>query len=310
MVVCKICQSAGGKIVSVKDMMFGTKAKHDYLECDGCGCLQLIDIPADMGKYYDNDSYGSFRARNNSAFRRIIKAARMKYAIRGKGMLGYIVNKKYPLKTIGLKIIGEYANTNSRILDVGCGSGDFIDNLHRIGFKNVKGNDPFLKEEIRHSNGVVISNNPLDKETGKYDVVFSHHSFEHIPNPLEILEQKKAILDGDGIIIATMPMLGGLYEKYREHCYLIQAPHHIFLHTEKSMAKLAEEAGLRVERVIYDNLFVPVYVKMSEMWSRDIEDVADFHPTHKENEDMQKTISKLMHEGKEVATFILKKKEK
>jgi hypothetical protein len=59
--VCSICGNTGGnKTHSVREMMFGMRDVFQYLECGACGCLQLLNIPKDMGKYYP-EQYYSFR---------------------------------------------------------------------------------------------------------------------------------------------------------------------------------------------------------------------------------------------------------
>lgn len=41
-------------------MMFGFRDEFTYFECSKCGCIQIIEIPRNMGKYY-TPNYYSFK---------------------------------------------------------------------------------------------------------------------------------------------------------------------------------------------------------------------------------------------------------
>src|ERR1700722_13550952 len=68
--VCEICNSTGGKIHHVREMMFGWGDEFEYLECPACGCLSLVDVPADLSKYYP-ESYYSMVPGNSSVLRKL-----------------------------------------------------------------------------------------------------------------------------------------------------------------------------------------------------------------------------------------------
>ncbi|MHA1195491.1 MAG: hypothetical protein ACTSRH_05160 [Promethearchaeota archaeon] len=44
----------------------------------------------------------------------------------------------------------------SRILDVGCGAGNYLYVLKEIGYKNLLGIDPYLEHNIKYQNGLII----------------------------------------------------------------------------------------------------------------------------------------------------------
>ena len=59
--ICKVCGNiAGNKLHAVKEMQLGLRKMFTYMECGNCGCMQLVDIPEDLGKYYPNEGYYSF----------------------------------------------------------------------------------------------------------------------------------------------------------------------------------------------------------------------------------------------------------
>lgn len=55
---CNICgNDKGNRQHEAREMAFGLRDKFTYLECGSCGCLQLLNIPADMSRYYPGDYY-------------------------------------------------------------------------------------------------------------------------------------------------------------------------------------------------------------------------------------------------------------
>lgn len=55
---CRLCGSeAEHKVYHVKEMFFGTGEEFTYFLCDKCQCMQIMEIPEDLGKFYGNGYY-------------------------------------------------------------------------------------------------------------------------------------------------------------------------------------------------------------------------------------------------------------
>lgn len=93
-----------------------------------------------------------------------------------------------------------------RVLDVGCGSGDFLNRLRGIGYKDLIGIDPFLEKDMETDNGVIIKKLTIDKIEGKWDQIWMIHSFEHMTDPLETLIAVREKLEPDGVFIMELPI--------------------------------------------------------------------------------------------------------
>lgn len=125
--------------------------------------------------------------------------------------------------------------------------------MAEAGFKHVAGCDPFIPEDIRYRNGLVIRKNEIAGMKGKWDIIMYHHSFEHIPYPLGNLQEVHKLLEKDGICIIRIPTVSSYaWKKYRENWFQADAPRHFFLHSIRSMEILAAKAGFRVADVRYD----------------------------------------------------------
>ena len=55
---CRICGAAGEfQSWTSREMMQGKRTEFEYFECPVCECLQIAEIPNDLGEYYGEDYY-------------------------------------------------------------------------------------------------------------------------------------------------------------------------------------------------------------------------------------------------------------
>ena len=54
---CRICHESSSKTYIAKEMMYGTRDEFEYFECENCGCLQISEIPTNLGDYYPSNYY-------------------------------------------------------------------------------------------------------------------------------------------------------------------------------------------------------------------------------------------------------------
>ena len=240
---CKICNNvSGNKVYQVKEQMFGFGDVFSYLECVQCGCLQLMDIPEDISKYYPPQYY-SFNSTINKENRisLFLKKKRAEHYLYKKNILGWLSGLKYgfPPYCEWFKIAG--VTFDSSILDVGCGDGKLIIDLEKAGYKNLTGIDPFIEKDIEYSAQVRILKKNIDEVSENFDLIMLNHSFEHMDNPLKILKDLRKILSSTGVILIRIPTVSSFaWRAYRENWIQLDAPRHIFLHSLESMRLLSE----------------------------------------------------------------------
>lgn len=75
--------------------MFGFRDEFDYLECDECGCLQLITIPPDLIKYYPPNYY-SYQSLSESDYIQGGFTKSVKWTFKKNILNGYLHNKRIP----------------------------------------------------------------------------------------------------------------------------------------------------------------------------------------------------------------------
>jgi SAM-dependent methyltransferase len=254
---CRICgNSEGNPSFFPKEMMFGWREEFEYFECARCGCLQIAAIPADLARYYPSDGYYSYRApkqKQVSGWLLRLRRARTRYFLGEPSVAGALLGclSKRPEHFDWLR---GRATLDSRILDVGCGAGGLLLKLQREGFRSLLGADPFIPADIDYGNGVKILRRGVDALDGQFDFIMMHHSYEHVVDPAVTLAALRQRLATGGTLLLRMPVADShARRKYGIHWQAWEAPRHLHLHTPRSMERLAEGAGLRVDRIVYDS---------------------------------------------------------
>jgi SAM-dependent methyltransferase len=250
---CRICENSDNlKTFEVREMMFGLRDVFAYFQCPVCGCLQISDIPEDMSEYYPPEYYSFTQSVvEKNSVKAILKKIRDRYAITGDGFPGMILNRMFPDEILS---IYKGMSFDSRILDVGCGSGSLIYRLKEAGFRNLMGIDPFNAATIQYDNGLIIEKKSISEMNGKWDMITYHHSFEHLATPHDELKIVMELLSEKGKCIIRIPVVDSwAWEHYQTDWVQIDAPRHFFLYSVKSIFMLAEKAGLMIDRVEYDS---------------------------------------------------------
>ena len=131
-----------------------------------------------------------------------------------------MLNKVFPMDQYSIRSLDEIVSLvqlrrakisfGSRILDVGCGTGKFLGHLNRIGFKNLYGLDPFLREDITYPEGVKVWRKSICDIHMTFDLIMFHHSFEHMSDPLEMLRAVNRNLSGHGLCVIRIPVVNVL----------------------------------------------------------------------------------------------------
>ena len=256
---CAYCgNEAGNSIIEVKELLLGIGGNFRYNYCHGCKGLQLLDIPADMSKYYPRQDYYSFkdnvdRSENINSFKNKIRKAKAEYLLFNKrNVLGVLasIGYKTPDYYKWLKMAG--VHFDSEILDVGCGNGDLLFKIRKLGFKRLHGIDPFVANDTITKEVSIFKKTVFDLNS-QYDLVMSHHSFEHMDDPQIHLIQLAKLLKNSGVLLIRTPVTNSYcWEKYVVSWAALDAPRHINIQSHQSMEILAERANLKITDLWHD----------------------------------------------------------
>lgn len=133
-------------------------------------------------------------------------------------------------------------NTESRILDFGCGLGQNIKYLpNAMGYDISK----FGVEFCRKKN-ITATNNVDDLPNDHFDIVLSTHVLEHHPNPKEMLEQIYYKLKKGASLILVIP-----HEVHGKASYNLDLNQHLFTWNFQAINNLLITTGFIIKKNKY-----------------------------------------------------------
>ena len=236
-------------------MMFGYRDEFEYFKCSRCGCLQISEIPEDISKYYPANYYSYSNISKKEGFiyklKNVIRYQIIKGRLGRENIISYIFSRFLHRYNWLLKGLCTY---DSKILDIGCGNGNLLLELNALGFRNLKGLDPFISTDIYFPNGVSVLKKEIIDINEKFDLIMLHHSFEHMKDPGKVLNKIFNCLNPNAYILIRIPVVSGFaFRKYGINWVQLDAPRHFFLHSPVSINMLAEQTNLKVVKTVYDS---------------------------------------------------------
>ena len=214
-------------------------------------------------RYYTHDSGAGPEA--NSLFRRAVSrgipAARMGYPpIPGQPTLerwlGQLLSWVGPLREIAEHdVMWLPISRRGRLLDVGCGSGLFLERMRDFGWQ-VAGVEPdapaasTARRRLGEGCLVVphIDDPALTRET--FDAITLSHVIEHVPDPVGTLRSCRDLLEPNGTLVCVTPNTGSLGARSFGASWLHwDPPRHLNLFDPASLERAVREAEFEVERI-------------------------------------------------------------
>ena len=261
---CKMCGSRGIEtILECPEMVLGTREYFDYGLCRVCGSLSLLEIPDNIDDY--NNKYPNLDnkvSELNVFYKWVYRNLLFKSDLFSE-LVADFDNSYSRLKIKALK--GCAVKYNSKILDIGCGNGEFLYNLKDLGFNQLTGIDPYLRDVNSHiSSELVIKKGDVFDIQGTYDFITLHHTFEHMANPSDILEKIFSLLEPTGIALIRIPNIESIsFHLYEAHWEGIHPPFHFHLPSSKGMEILFQRANLELIKNTWEHPYVLTFYSLN-----------------------------------------------
>ena len=160
----------------------------------------------------------------------------------------------------------------SRILEVGCGTGGNIPMLRNFGSVAAIELDSFARDHVRAAMKIEVASgslpNDLPYADRKFDLICLFDVLEHVERDQEALCNLRERLAPKGLLIVTVPAYQWLYSSHDvQH-------HHYRRYTARQLRTIAKAAGLRLTRVgYYNTVLLPL-----ALIRRLAEKLLDLHP--------------------------------
>lgn len=171
--------------------------------------------------------------------------------------------------TANLRQLGVYPKlleAGYTTLEIGCGSGYEIEKFYREGKGRyyglepigseykiaVKRLKPFLDNRKDLKLKEILQNRDLEgiKVPAKaFDLIYSYHVFEHLENPLVMLDKAKKWLKPGGHLVITCPNVEGAVPQKDIRAWRCSLPSHRWLPGKSTLLRALNENGFAVEKV-------------------------------------------------------------
>lgn len=251
---CPACGSARSKVVM-------TRLERNVLQCLDCEIGYMEGFPANLGDVYSHDGYNDTQETN------------------------YLHNVDYRKKRFALErlnIIRRHLTKSvsaTRLLDVGCGTGWFLEVAMHEGFP-VSGLE--MGKEIAEATSrrlkiriytEAITELPASEQ---FDVITLFDVLEHVPDPKAVLAAVRSHLRPGGIALLFCPNLDSVgFSILRERSSLVMPAEHLFYFTPKSLRHLIEQTPLEVVEFQTKGMDIPDVMSHFRD-DRQLQPVADF----------------------------------
>lgn len=143
-----------------------------------------------------------------------------------------------------------------RLLDIGCGTGDFLDHMTKEGWQ-AEGLEPGSAfADAARSRGLAIHQQTFEaflsdwreRHEQPFDAVSLHNVLEHVPQPVPMLESIAEVLVPGGCLVVRVPndfnaLQSAASQKLGHSPWWIRVPDHVNYFDHTSMRALLERLG-------------------------------------------------------------------
>jgi len=141
-------------------------------------------------------------------------------------------------------ILKRHLQINSRLLDIGCGTGSFLSFMKKKEF-DIFGVESNVKaRKICHQKGLTVESSESKLAKASVDAIFLWHVLEHLPNPEKSLATYSSILKSAGLLVVAVPNFES-HDKiyYQQNWAALDVPRHLWHFTPKGLIMMAYESG-------------------------------------------------------------------
>jgi SAM-dependent methyltransferase len=168
---------------------------------------------------------------------------------------GYYPGKRWEYDIVNSKILSAPSISKKNLLDVGCGSGLYLEgllsqqNMELVGIDTCIKSIAMCRQKGINSYPTSLNAQFIASNIGSFDYVTSFHCLEHVSDPLFYLTQITKLLKPNGIAFVSTP-LSPLLNEIVSFDPLNNPPHHLTRFTEISVLKLASMLDLNVSIIL------------------------------------------------------------
>lgn len=204
-------------------------------------------IGKELAEYYESEDYISHTDSKKSFIDKV-----------------YQFVKSYALKN-KLKLINSFKTESKKLLDVGCGTGDFLATCKNAGW-NVIGVEPnngareLANLKLNQNETTIINSEISDLSEDQFDVITLWHVLEHVPNLETYILKLKSLLKPNGVLVVAVPNFKSYDAQYYNQFWAaFDVPRHLWHFSQNSIQQLFSKQEMKVVKVLpmlFDSFYV------------------------------------------------------
>ena len=244
--ICPWCESDKAQInLWLKDE-FLTKEDFHICECLSCGLQYTMPRPSKekIGAYYKSEEYYSHQENKKGFIPQLYEAVKK-------------VNLKHKLKIANKDLhVG-------KLLDIGCGVGDFIHEAEKQGWDclGVEPSDDAKAIARKRIKANIINSEALEEiPDGTFDVITMWHVLEHVDDLKWQVEQLRRLIKPNGRVVIAVPNYKSYDGQfYKELWAAYDVPRHLNHFSKQTITKIFKTKGLelnKTEKLVWDAYYI------------------------------------------------------
>ena len=236
-VPCDICGASKQQTwLTLRDMMSSTSRQiYRLARCRSCDLIYLNPRPYrwDLHRYYP-DSYAPFT----------------------RSRLGELARNWLHRRSV--QELSTHFQYPKRVLDIGCGTGELLDQVRQSGNAHITGVEPSPRAAR-----IARDDRNLDVRTGtleqvrfpdeSFDTVLLSHVLEHLPSPTMTLLEVQRILKPGGIVIIWVPNARSWAATWLGRYWMgWDVPRHLYAFSPSTLHRLLGKTALSPEQIVHE----------------------------------------------------------
>lgn len=206
--------------LSCKDYLVSNE-KFDLVYNKELDMLETTPVPSldKLSSYYKSEEYISHTDASKTLFDKVYQFVKK-------------INIKHKLN-----VINSLPKEEKKLLDIGCGTGDFLAACKINGY-NVCGVEPNEKANkiATKKIGETVYKNLVDINESNFDVITLWHVLEHVPNLEDYIIKIKNLLKPNGILIIAVPNFKSFDANYyKQYWAAFDVPRHLWHFSKNSI---------------------------------------------------------------------------
>jgi SAM-dependent methyltransferase len=244
MAPCIVCAGVDAEFLfQTWDRHYGIKGEYNLSRCRQCGLIFLDPMlsESEMANLYPDDyySYQPVGARTS-----------------------WVRNVAKRLFRLPIPTHDPTFPAPGTALDIGCGSGEYLLNMRKKGWR-VFGVEPSRSAAISgRKEGLEIFHGTLAQASfpdQSFDYVRANHSFEHMPNPHQILAEISRVLRPDGKLFLGLPNTASLeFRVFKQYWWHLCVPVHAYGYSLKTIESMLAQHGFRVMECFFNSNYASI----------------------------------------------------